>query len=44
MATRYWLVKQEPEAYPWSQLVADHKTAWTSGAYQQYYNSMYDNR
>ena len=29
MATRYWLVKQEPEAYPWSQLVADHKTAWT---------------
>jgi predicted RNA-binding protein with PUA-like domain len=29
MATRYWLVKQEPEAYPWSQLVADKKTAWT---------------
>ena len=26
---RYWLVKQEPEAYPWSQLVADKKTAWT---------------
>jgi predicted RNA-binding protein with PUA-like domain len=29
MAMRYWLVKQEPEAYPWSQLVADKKTAWT---------------
>lgn len=29
MATRYWLVKQEPEAYPWSQLVADKKTVWT---------------
>lgn len=29
MPTRYWLVKQEPEAYPWSQLVADKKTAWT---------------
>ena len=29
MATRYWLVKQEPEAYPWSQLVTDKKTTWT---------------
>lgn len=25
----YWLVKQEPEAYPWSQLVADKVTDWT---------------
>ena len=25
----YWLVKSEPEAYAWSQLVADGKTAWT---------------
>lgn len=25
----YWLVKQEPEAYSWSQLVADTVTAWT---------------
>lgn len=25
----HWLVKQEPEAYPWSQLVKDKKTAWT---------------
>lgn len=25
----HWLVKQEPEAYPWSQLVKDRKTAWT---------------
>ena len=29
MPTRCWLVKQEPEAYPWSQLVADKQTAWT---------------
>lgn len=29
MAKRYWLVKQEPESYAWSQLVADGKTAWT---------------
>ncbi len=28
MAKNYWLVKQEPEAYPWSQLVADGRTAW----------------
>ena len=25
----YWLVKSEPEAYAWTQLVADGKTAWT---------------
>ena len=25
----YWLVKSEPGAYAWSQLVADGKTAWT---------------
>ena len=25
----YWLVKSEPGAYPWSQLVKDGKTAWT---------------
>jgi predicted RNA-binding protein with PUA-like domain len=25
----YWLVKQEPEAYAFSQFVADGKTAWT---------------
>jgi predicted RNA-binding protein with PUA-like domain len=25
----YWLVKSEPEAYAWSQLVADRRTAWT---------------
>lgn len=23
-----WLVKQEPETYPWSQFVADKKTVW----------------
>jgi predicted RNA-binding protein with PUA-like domain len=25
----YWLVKSEPEAYAWSQLVKDGLTAWT---------------
>lgn len=25
----YWLVKQEPEAYSWNDLVKDKKTAWT---------------
>jgi predicted RNA-binding protein with PUA-like domain len=25
----YWLVKSEPEAYSWAQLVQDGKTAWT---------------
>lgn len=25
----YWLVKSEPEAYSWFQLVKDGKTAWT---------------
>jgi predicted RNA-binding protein with PUA-like domain len=26
---QYWLVKQEPEAYSWSDLVKDGRTAWT---------------
>jgi predicted RNA-binding protein with PUA-like domain len=25
----YWLVKSEPEAYSWSQLLKDGRTAWT---------------
>ena len=25
----YWLVKQEPDSYAWSQFVADKGTAWT---------------
>ena len=25
----YWLVKSEPSAYSWDQLVADKQTAWT---------------
>lgn len=29
MTIQYWLVKQEPESYPWSQFVADRKTEWT---------------
>ena len=26
---KHWLVKQEPDTYPFSQLVADGRTAWT---------------
>ena len=28
-APRYWLVKSEPEAYAWADLVRDRRTAWT---------------
>ena len=29
MPQHYWLVKQEPEAYSWANLVKDGQTAWT---------------
>ena len=29
MTTQYWLVKSEPEAYSWDDLVRDKRTAWT---------------
>ncbi len=29
MTTQYWLVKQEPEEFSWSDLVRDGRTAWT---------------
>ena len=29
MPRKYWLVKQEPDAYAWKAFVADGKTAWT---------------
>jgi predicted RNA-binding protein with PUA-like domain len=29
MAKNYWLVKQEPEAYSWSDFLKEGKTAWT---------------
>jgi predicted RNA-binding protein with PUA-like domain len=29
MTTLYWLVKSEPEAYAWADLVRDGRTAWT---------------
>jgi predicted RNA-binding protein with PUA-like domain len=29
MTTQYWLVKSEPEAYAFSDLVRDRQTAWT---------------
>ena len=25
----YWLIKSEPSAYSWDQLVKDKKTSWT---------------
>ena len=29
MTTQYWLVKSEPDAYAWANLVRDGRTAWT---------------
>jgi predicted RNA-binding protein with PUA-like domain len=29
MPKQYWLVKQEPEAYSWSDFVNDRRTPWT---------------
>ena len=29
MATQHWLVKSEPEAYAWADLVRDRRTEWT---------------
>jgi predicted RNA-binding protein with PUA-like domain len=29
ISMQYWLVKQEPEAYSWANLVRDGRTAWT---------------
>ena len=29
MTTQYWLMKSEPEAYSWLDLMRDKKTAWT---------------
>ena len=29
MVKNFWLVKQEPSAYPWSDFVAEGQTAWT---------------
>lgn len=29
MTTQYWLVKSEPDAYAWTNLVHDRRTAWT---------------
>jgi len=29
VVSSHWLVKQEPESYPFSQLVADRRTEWT---------------
>ena len=37
---RRWLVKQEPEDYPFTQLVADGRTAWTGVRNAQARNSL----
>jgi len=29
MTTQYWLIKSEPSAYAWTDLVRDQRTAWT---------------
>ena len=29
MTTQYWLVKSEPDAYAWTDLVRDRRTDWT---------------
>lgn len=29
MKSQHWIVKQEPEDYSWSRLVADRRTSWT---------------
>jgi predicted RNA-binding protein with PUA-like domain len=39
---RHWLMKSEPEAYPWKQLVADGKTHWDGVRNYQARNFMRD--
>lgn len=29
MTTQYWLIKSEPDAYAWTDLVRDQRTAWS---------------
>lgn len=29
MTTQYWLVKSEPDTYPWTDLVKERRTDWT---------------
>jgi hypothetical protein len=36
----YWLMKSEPSAYPWSQLVIDKKTSWSGVRNYQANNNM----
>lgn len=42
MAKNYWLVKSEPDVYPFSQLKKDGKTAWTGVRNYQARNFMRD--
>jgi len=39
-AMNYWIVKQEPEDYSWSDFVADGKTAWTGARNYQARNNL----
>src|SRR5579863_3980368 len=38
--TSYWLMKSEPETYPWAQLVKDKRTAWSGVRNHQANNNM----
>ncbi len=40
MPNQYWLVKQEPTAYPFGQLQADGRTAWTGVRNHQARNNL----
>src|SRR3954467_4585570 len=42
MAKNYWLVKQEPEAYSWSDFVKDGKATWTGVRNFQARNNLRD--
>lgn len=42
--THYWMVKQEPEAYPWRQFLKDGNTSWTGVRNYQARNNLRDMR
>jgi len=42
MAKRYWLIKSEPAAYSWEDLVADGETIWDGGRNHRASNNLRD--
>ncbi len=44
MVGNFWLVKQEPEDYPWDQFTRDGRTAWTGVRNYQARNFLRDMR